>query len=174
MKYAISIALIINKVVKNKMSKKKIVETLMLLVGAKAWGEKLLDGSVISVNFGEPRTYERDVSDMRGQWRLLTLQCEWRLEKDEEILAGSEDARDHINGILRELNEQVLENVDINLHTLDVSMIFTNSIRLRLFPLSYLKNSTALHWILYLPSDYEVLEFGPGKTWNFTNYSSYK
>ncbi|HNE04385.1 MAG TPA: hypothetical protein PLT08_07690 [Anaerolineales bacterium] len=148
------------------------MEILTPLVGAKAWGPRVLVGSFIHLEFGEPRPYERDTSIMRGNWVLLTQLCEWRLEKDGNLLIGSENLRENINVALQELNGSILQKVDVQLPTLDTTLFFMNGVILRIFTVSFLRDN--MHWVLYLPEDYQVLEVGPGKTWRLINDANAK
>lgn len=143
-----------------------IKNILLPVVGKKASRPyPITYGSHISVDFGEQSQNEQSPKEMQEKWRLFTNMCEWRLEKDNKVLVGSEDHHSRINTALQQLDGLNLLNIDIQLQTLDTVFHFTGSIDLRIFTAKFIDDDSP-HWIFYFLTDQSKLEIGPGLTWS--------
>jgi hypothetical protein len=130
------------------------------MVGKTAWGAILGVGNLFSMEFGEGvepiavggKRYPR------GEWHLLTRSCEWRIEADEEVLAGSEDDRERLRHVLRRLTGLVVNSVSLATPANDATWVFAQGISLRLFSVC---STARVGWHISVP-DGRVLVVGPG------------
>lgn len=133
---------------------------LASLVGHPAWGSKLGHGSFVTLEFGAPQPATSGA--IHGAWHLWVYGCAWRIERDKEVLAGSDDEREVMAPAIEALNGLVLQEITVDAPALDALWTFSNGYRLRLFPMSARQGE---HWMLYLP-DGNVLSIGPGSSWS--------
>jgi len=152
----------------------EIEKILSQIVGEKTWGVSLLGngGSHINFEFGESRQDEWDSLKVRGKWSLFTNICDWRLEKDGDVLVGSNDHGSRITPALQQLEGTILSSFDLQLPALDTIFVFSNRFVLRIFPSAFMSNST--HWIFTLPKDRHALKIGPEASWSIHIYKDYR
>ena len=148
-----------------------IIGIIYPVIGKKTWGASLVDnGNRISIEFGEPMPSEWELEKVRGMWHLFTDMCEWRLEKNGDVLSGSQDHSSKIELALLQVNGSFLKSFDLKLPALNATFIFDNQVVLQIFPASFI-DAEALHWTLSLPQNWQVLEIGPGVTWSIQKYT---
>lgn len=138
----------------------QIQAMLAPLVGRAAWGCRLGHGSFVTLEFGEPQPATGDV--VHGAWHLWVYGCAWRVERGDELLAGSDDDRDAMATAAHALDGLELEDVTVHAPGLDATWRFSGGCCLRLFSMSALQGE---HWLVYLP-DGQVLSAGPGGAWS--------
>jgi hypothetical protein len=138
----------------------RIHALLAPLVGIPAWGCKLGVGSFVTLEFGpaQPATGEA----IHGTWHLWLYGCAWRLEHDQDVLAGSDDERDVMEVAINALDGLVLQEIRVRAPALDATWTFENGYQLQLFPMSAQQGE---HWLIFLP-DGNVLNIGPGNSWS--------
>lgn len=130
------------------------------LIGQAAWGCRLGHGSFVTLEFGDPQPSTGKV--IHGAWHVWVYGCAWRIERDHEVVAGSDDERDVMDAAAKALDGLRLEDIAIDAPGLDATWTFSGDYRLRLFPMSA---SQGEHWMVYLP-DRQVLSAGPGASWS--------
>jgi hypothetical protein len=146
---------------------REIQSNVAPLLGKKAWGVALGVGSFVTLEFGEPRPLATG-EGQRGEWHLWVYCCAWRLETESEVLAGSEDPREHLAEAVRRLEGLVLERIEVLAPSLESTLTFEGGMRLRLFPLIFAGEYE--HWLLYTPEG-DVLSIGPGTSWSLEKSS---
>jgi hypothetical protein len=146
----------------------QIKEILLPAIGEKVWGASLIDGSHISFELGDAQAAEWDPSTVHGKWYLFTNMCEWRLEKNGDVLVGSEDHPSRVVPALKQLDEKILLDFDLQLPALDTIFVFSDQMILRIFRISFIINSS--HWIFRSSEDGQELEIGPGASCSIQNY----
>jgi hypothetical protein len=142
----------------------KIQQKIATLIGLKAWGVSLGTGSFITLEFGDALSPDKDTGRQHGEWHLWIYCSTWRLEKENVILAGSEDSRLILDDAIKQLEGVVLRSVNIAAPAFDTVFEFEESMRLCVFPVSF--HDDAEHWMLYTP-DGSVLTLGPGISWSY-------
>jgi hypothetical protein len=120
----------------------QIKAILIPAIGQKAWGSRLVSvGSFMTIEFGNPVPAEWDPSHLCGTWSLLTDMCDWRLEKNEAIILGSEDHRSRIGRALQNLDGLILLDVDIQSPAFDTIFVFNKKISFRIFPTAFINET---------------------------------
>jgi hypothetical protein len=132
------------------------------LIGLKAWGVNLGQGSFITLEFGNALPPDERTKIQHGEWHLWIYNSSWRLENGEKVLVGSEDSRQEINKNIRILEGLVLKNISFLAPGPDTVLEFENSIRLKVFPLIFHEEND--YWILYMP-DGKTLTLHTGPSW---------
>jgi hypothetical protein len=132
------------------------------ILGQKAWGVSLGEGSFLTLNFGCKILSKNKDSDINGEWYLWIYYCAWRLEKNNQVLAASEDSRSKLEAAIRHLEGLTIQSIDILKPAWDTIISFEKNIVLRLFPIY---SEEYEHWILFMPDDY-VLTIGSGTDWS--------
>jgi hypothetical protein len=135
------------------------------VLGQKAWGVSLGHGSFITLNFGKVRKFllkEKEGENSIGEWHLWVYNCAWRLEKDNDVLAASEDSRSKLEIAIQILEGLAIHSINIFEPAWDATFTFEQNVTLRLFSLY---SEEYEHWILYMP-DEQVFVFGPGTEWS--------
>lgn len=98
-----------------------------------------------------------------GEWCLSIHRCAWRIEKDNEVLAGAEDTRPQIEAALQLLDRKVLISVEIMSLFLDTLFTFEDNLKLRTFSRNV---KDGVHWKFFTPDD-NVLSLGPASNWSY-------
>nr|WTA68837.1 hypothetical protein OHB51_06660 [Micromonospora sp. NBC_00855] len=114
---------------------------------------------------------EARLSPLGGSWITVELgrsllfvdMAAWRLEGDTDFLAACEDDRDHIGGMIIQLDGRRLDSIEISRH-LDLTLSF-DRLRLLLFACTG-PDGEDDHWSLQLATG-ETLFAGPGDSWTF-------
>lgn len=85
------------------------------MLGKKAWGVSLGEGSFITIEFGNPvpSESEEDKKRIHGEWHLWIYCCSWRLEQGEEILTASEDSQSKLEEAFKKLEGLTLYSVEL-------------------------------------------------------------
>lgn len=131
------------------------------IIGKKAWGVSLGIGSFIILKFGAEMQDQLDPNWIHGEWQLWITHCAWRLEKGEEVIAGSEDDRGYLKETLHNLEGLVLASTEFTPPAWTTTFTFDGDFTLKLFP-HHTKEYN--HWMLSFP-DGNVLTLGPGTSW---------
>lgn len=142
------------------------------LLGRKVWGASLGVGSFVTLEFGEQRLPPIGKQQRpHGEWHLWVYCCAWRLEKGNEVTAGSEDPRDHLTTVIKQLDGLTLRSLEVLGPGLDSVFSFENDVTLRLFPVIFSTEAGDYeHWFLFTPDGY-VLTIGPGSAWSYESAS---
>jgi len=136
----------------------RIVEPVL---GLRAWDVRLGQGSFVTANFGSPLPPRPRTGAVYGEWYLWIQHAPWRVEQDGDIVAGSDDSREKLQGVLNQLDGRPLVSFDILAPALDSVFTFDGDLTVRLFTASTEQYDS---WVLFTPSDY-VLKIGPGPSW---------
>lgn len=145
----------------------RIKEIAAPLINQKAWDAWLGWGSFIGMDFGAKKLIPETGHEM-GEWHLWIYFGVWRLEKEGEVIAGSEDERSKLAEIVPILKGLNLCAIDITAPAFDTAFIFEQQVVLRVFQVIFLGESPS--WKLYTP-DGNVLSIGPGTGWSYTSAS---
>ena len=126
---------------------------------------KLGYGSFLTMGFGKDLQTEIIVRkkkeiDIRPEWYLWVYMCSWRLEKNHEILANSDDKRENIEGSLKYLENKKLLKTEVLSDHCDMRLEFEDGIVL--FLLSDNSEDDNEQWMLFTPDDM-VLVAGPNQ-----------
>jgi len=132
------------------------------MLGKKAWGVSLGEGSFITIEFGIPVPSEEDQEQIHGEWHLWIYCCSWRLEQGEEILAASEDSQSKLEEAVKTLECLTLYSVELLPPAWDTILNFEQQVILRLFSVY---SEDYEHWILFTPNG-DVINIGPGTHWS--------
>lgn len=135
------------------------------MLGKKAWGVSLGQGSFITLEFGTPVLPEEEQGKIHGEWHLWIYCCCWRLEQGEEVLAASEDAPSKLEEAIKKLEGLALGSVEILPPAWDTILNFEQQVILRLFSIY---SEDYEHWMLFMP-DGNVINIGPGTDWSIKN-----
>lgn len=144
----------------SKTDEDRIQALLAPLVGLPAWGCKLGVGSFVTLEFGPPQPGTGGV--VHGSWHLWLYGCAWRIEHDQDTLAGSDDERHVMADAIKVLDGLILQEIGVRAPALDATWTFANGYQLQLFPMSAKEGE---HWMVFLP-DGNVLGIGPGSSWS--------
>jgi hypothetical protein len=139
----------------------RAVELLNGVRGLTAWGAHHSVGSLVSVEFGEPRTDD----PARGRYGLFLYQTAWRWETDQEILMSSEDPPATLRETVPRLNSRTVTAVRVESPSLSARFDFDDGSRLRTFTIRTLAEDATEHWMMFLP-DNRVFVAGPGGHWS--------
>jgi hypothetical protein len=145
----------------------EIQATVTPLLGHKAWNVSLGVGSFITLEFGEPLPLGEQDKRIHGEWHLWVYMCAWRLEKNNEFIAGSEDPRDKLETDVKLMEGLTIKSIELLPPAYDTVISFKEGVILRLFSIYSKENE---HWILYTP-DGNVLSIGPGTNWSYESAS---
>lgn len=132
------------------------------LLGHKAWGVALGQGSFVTVEFGQPVPPAKNKGTIHGEWHLWLYGCAWRLEQGERVVAASEDDRSKMEAAIQHIEGQVLLSFELQTPALDAVITFERDIVLRLF-----SNDTEEmdSWMLFTPD--KVITVGPAGQWSY-------
>jgi len=142
----------------------EILTKLVPVQGQIAWGISVGPGSFLTIEFGDPIPNPQVPAKKSGEWHLWISYAAWRLENQEEVLAGSEDSRSKLRAALQTIEGSHLLSVSMSSPALETTFAFEQGINLRVFPV-YTEQDTE-HWLLYIP-DGHVLVIGPGANWSY-------
>lgn len=140
----------------------KIKELISPIIGLRAWGISLGQGSFITIEFGEALQPDKKTGIQHGQWHLWIYNSSWRIENENNVLVGSEDSREKIKNEIKKLENLPLKNIDFLLPSMDTTFEFENSIKIRAIPLIFHEDYD--YWILYMPND-KTLSLHSGPSW---------
>jgi len=134
------------------------------ILGKAAWGVKIGYGSFLTMEFGITNNSQADLS-LRGEWHLWFYLCNWRIEKDDYFIVGSEDTKEKLIEGVKKIEGRKLISFEICPQTLDLLLTFESNLLLRSFSvISDVEGEDKPHWMLYMP-DNRVLVAGPGNRW---------
>lgn len=137
----------------------KIMGIISGLKGKTPWGVRLGHGSFLTMEFGEPEIKPRG-RVVHGEWHLWLYMCNWRIETQHKILAGSNDARKAIGTTLEHLSFDLVEAIHTIPPSLDLSVEFQSGIRL--LTLSSSSDRIEEQWKLFTPGGKCLLAYGDG------------
>jgi hypothetical protein len=141
----------------------EIQATVAPLLRHKAWNVSLGVGSFITLEFGEPLPLGEQDKRIHGEWHLWVYMCAWRLEKNNEFIAGCEDPRDQLIEDVKLMEGLAIKSIEILAPACDTIIHFEDEVILRLFSIYSKENE---HWMLFAP-DGNVLVMGPGTSWSY-------
>ncbi|MBE9116181.1 hypothetical protein IQ249_09765 [Lusitaniella coriacea LEGE 07157] len=141
----------------------KIRKKINPLLGKQAWNVSLGHGSFITLEFGRPCLPAESSAKIHGEWHLWVYCCAWRLEKENRVIAASEDPRSKLEEAVKNLEGLVIQSINLLNPALDTVFIFEQQIVLRLFSIH---SQDYEHWMLFTP-DENVLTIGPGTDWSY-------
>lgn len=135
------------------------------IIGNKAWGVKIGQGSFLTIEFGESLTGKADQT-AHGEWHLWAYLCSWRVEKKGQFIAGSGDPKDIMEESVKNIEGCRLEAFQIMPQTLDATLVFDKGMILKLFSVlsENETNEESPHWLLYIPTN-KIITAGPGSKW---------
>jgi hypothetical protein len=145
----------------------EIEKKISPLLGKRGWGAGLGYGSFITVEFGDPIPSQQQKKS-RGEWHLWIYCCVWYIEKDNKLLAASEDPRPKLEAAVQYLDNRILHSVKLLPPAFETVFTFDEGIILHLFPVY---SEEYEHWKLYTPNG-NVLLIGPGTSWSYENSSA--
>lgn len=103
------------------------------LIGQKAQGCWLGYGSVLFLEFGQPRPVGDGLNNPRGEWGLQCDWVEWRIELQDCILAGSEDDRATMESGIKQVDGKTLISGEILQPSGDSVLTFSDDLVVRTF-----------------------------------------
>lgn len=130
------------------------------ILGQKPWNVSLGNGSFLTMNFGREVSFKSKV-DTKGEWYLWVYCCAWRLEKNDRVLAASEDSRSKLEAAIKTLEDLSVQSIELLKPAWDTVFTFDEGIILRLLTIH---SEAYEHWMLFMPDNY-VLIIGPGTEW---------
>jgi hypothetical protein len=140
------------------LEQQKVRARLQPLVGQKAWGVKLGQGSFITLEFGRP-VEKRGVK--YGEWHFWVTCCAWRLDGERAMVAGSDDPREELAEKVKQLDGRTLQALELSGPAGQTELRFDGGLTLTLFPFA----SDLEHYKVFIP-DGQVLIVGPGSEWS--------
>lgn len=145
----------------NNINRVEFNEFVLPLLGQMTWGAALGEGTFVTMEFGSRQKVVHEGDKEHGEWHLWIYLCSWRIEQDQEVLAGSaEDEREKAEDAISKLNGEVLEKIVIR-DPWDLELHFSNELVMRTFADSASEES----WFLYGPG--KTFSAGPGRSSNF-------
>ncbi|HEX8243085.1 MAG TPA: hypothetical protein VF541_06310, partial [Longimicrobium sp.] len=118
--------------------------------------------SFVTLEFGPREEPAGGRGRPHGAWHLWIYCAAWRLDRQGDVLAASEDPRELLAEAVRVLEGLALVAVDVRAPALETTFAFENGVALHVFPIF---SRDYEHWLLYLP-DGQVLVAGPGSEWS--------
>jgi hypothetical protein len=103
------------------------------LIGQKAQGCWLGYGSVLFLELGKPQPVGDSQNHARGEWGLSCEWVQWRIEKQDCILAGSEDDRATMESGISQIDGKTFVSGEICQPSGDSVLIFSDDLVLRTF-----------------------------------------
>ncbi len=91
----------------------------------------------------------------------IRVECAWRIDDNNSVLAASEDSRAALDQQVRELNGKTIQGAVVRRPSFEFEIVFGNQRRLFVFPI-YANNVDYENWTLHLSSD-AVIVAGPGR-----------
>ena len=148
---------------------KKINDVFNPILGMKAWGVKIGQGSFLTIEFGNSVINKID-SINHGEWHLWVYMSCWRIEKNGIFFIGSEDSKDKIKKYVQKIEGCHLQSIEVCTQSLDLKLIFNNELVFKSFSVISAdgNNEDSLHWMFYMPNN-EVFVAGPGNKWIIEN-----
>jgi hypothetical protein len=132
------------------------------ILGQKAWGVTIGQGSFVTIEFGQPAPPAKINGAIHGEWHLWLYGCAWRLEQEERIITASEDNRSKIVAAIQCIEGQALQTFELQTPALDAVVTFEGNIVLRLFS----NNTEDMDsWMLFTPE--KVITVGPAGQWSY-------
>jgi hypothetical protein len=143
-----------------------IEDRFTALIGQKAWGVKLGEGSFLSIEFGKsiaPYITKRGRDVIHGEWHLWIYDAGWSLIKDRHVIIHSEDDREKIEHEIKALEGATLEEMYTIVPEFYTSLKFDNGL---ILSTDFVDTKNAICWMLFTPEK-KVLQAGPGKNWTY-------
>src|SRR6185437_15308565 len=125
----------------------EIAEAVLKLSGKTAWGVRLGHGSFLTLEFGKPVVAQQGQS--HGEWHLWLYMCNWRLETNQGVLAGSNDDRETIERALQETPFGAVEVIRAISRSSDLFIRFQSGVDLLSFSSS--SSPDEEQWKLFTP-----------------------
>ena len=153
------------------MLKKEAINIMQKIIspmyGLRSWNVELGHGSMVTFEFGEKIEIntEKRYSEM-GEWHVWIYMSPWRLETDQQVLAGSEDAREYLMKAIKAIEGRILENVEIKYPSLETTFFFDGGYVLVIFPNQIIDDDENQYLMIFTP-DRKVLNIGPGKSLSY-------
>jgi hypothetical protein len=135
-------------------------ESVRQLVGKPAWGSRIGFGTFLTIEFGKRIRPLVKIAVPSGEWHLWLYGCDWRIEQSGEVVAASQDTREHLMAAARRLEGKILESVSLDSPAYDATYRFNGGVILRTFSI-YSEEGGMRSWYLFTPVG-KVLAVGPG------------
>lgn len=103
------------------------------LVGQIAQGCWLGYGSVLFLEFGQPQPLREHETHPRGEFGLWCDQIEWRIERLDQVIAGSDDDRAAMESGIRELEGKAFLSGELLLPSGDSVLTLSDGLAVRTF-----------------------------------------
>jgi hypothetical protein len=132
------------------------------LLEKKAWDVRLGVGSFITMNFGNPNPKSNKENKISGEWYLWVYMCGWRLEKQNQFIAGCEDSRKKLEKDVKLMEGLAIKSIEILPYFGDTTIYFDQEVILRLFAI-YSQDDEI--WQLFTP-DGNVLSIQTCNIWS--------
>jgi Family of unknown function (DUF6188) len=91
----------------------------------------------------------------------IRVECAWRIEDKENVLAASEDPRESMALSLNALHSQVVQEVGVSLPGFDLRISFDSGHSLLIFPV-YANSQDYENWTIQTTSNEDIVS-GPGR-----------
>lgn len=91
----------------------------------------------------------------------IRVECAWRIENDDSVLAASEDNRTELADRIVGLNGSAIQEVSVRAPSFQLEILFENRRRLVVFPI-YANNVDYENWTMHMSSG-AVVVAGPGR-----------
>ncbi|MFZ0322452.1 MAG: hypothetical protein WAL56_25220 [Candidatus Sulfotelmatobacter sp.] len=127
--------------------KREIGTLFQPLIGQKAWGASVGNGSFVTIEFGEKRLYRRHY---HGQWHLWLYLCEWDLTSNDRLLARSESKRKVMQLAIDNLNGLELRSFAFDSQRMATEFGFELNVSLRCRPYTDAAPDEDC-WVLFMP-----------------------
>ncbi|WP_423224228.1 hypothetical protein [Candidatus Amarolinea aalborgensis] len=139
-----------------------VSELVAPLVGKEARNVRLGIGNFVTLEFGRqlaPNKFGRSY----GEWYLWLCGCEWRIDRQDQIVIAGEDSRERLKTAVQELEGRKMQSVSLSSPAIDATFEFEGGLYLRLFAVDTTEIES---WKLFTPED-KVLVVGPGSKWYY-------
>jgi hypothetical protein len=135
------------------------LELVGRLRGLTPWGVRLGVGSFLTLEFGAPEA-ETSGPTKHGVMHLWLYLCSWRIQTRGKPILGSEDERQRIEAVLKELEFGEAEKIELVGPSLDLAIQFRSGTKLLTFSTSSTHEQE--EWKLYMPDGNCFTVFGDG------------
>lgn len=129
------------------------------LQGKTPWGVQLGHGSFLTMEFGKAREKGPSEKVEHGEWHLWLFMCNWRIESQGQVIAGSDDAREKIQEALRTAILDRITDIHVASPSLDLAIQFDSGARVSTFSSS---SSQENQWCLSTPDGNSLCVDGGG------------
>lgn len=129
-------------------------------LGTRSWGARADQSGSLTIELGNSLPPTRH-GNVHGEWHLWASFCDWRIEQDGRVIAGSGDSEIRRQTAAQQLNGRLIQDIQLTAPVLDAAFSFEGGLALRLF---CVHSEEYESWQLFLP-DNRVLIVGPGERW---------